>query len=69
MEQLPNVILRGGPAQHGEHYFYAEEHVSEKLKVFRGHRHDHFERTIETCVHDGRHLPVYSWIGCTYVAE
>jgi hypothetical protein len=69
MDQDPNVILRGGPASHDDDHLYYAENPDEKLKILRGHRYDHFKRTSKTYVHNGRHVAIYSWSECTYVAE
>lgn len=68
---LPNSVLRGHPRSS-----FSEEQLvryvpdaDERLKVSRGHCYEHFERTNEHVVHDGRELRVFSWTHRTYVAE
>ncbi|GAA3889090.1 DUF5988 family protein [Streptomyces sedi] len=69
MSQRPNVILRGGPSvPDTERVLYVPD-PTQRLKIFRGHRYEHFEPTPETALHAGRKLLVFTWSGCTYVAE
>ncbi len=69
MKRGPNVVLRGGPASRADKDLYYAENQNENLKVFRGHCYDHFKRTDQTHIHNGRKLPIYTWSDCTYVAE
>jgi hypothetical protein len=72
MATQPNVILRGGPALE---LAEAERlcHVStlvDKIKLLRGHRYEHFERSSDMWTQpDGHELHVYNWTGFTRVAE
>jgi Family of unknown function (DUF5988) len=72
MDVLPNVVLRGGPdsgLSDDERLRYVAEPV-DKVKVARGHRYEHFERSTDTWADpDGNELRVYEWIGFTRVAE
>lgn len=68
---VPNAILAGGPAENlpdterVRHITVSES----KLKLLRGNRYEHFQRTAETILHDLGELCVFAWIGSTYVAE
>jgi hypothetical protein len=67
----PNAILAGGPA---EKLPEAERlrHITgpeSKLKLLRGNRYEHFQRTAETILHELGELRVFTWTGSTYVAE
>ena len=68
---IPNAILAGGPAESlPEMERVRHITVSEsKLKLLRGNRYEHFQRTAETILHDLGELRVFAWIGSTYVAE
>lgn len=66
----PNAILAGGPktlptAERLRHITGSES----KLKLLRGNRYEHFERTAETIPHELGELHVFAWTGSTYVAE
>jgi hypothetical protein len=67
----PNAILAGGPAEKFpeverlRHIIGSES----KLKLLRGNRYEHFQRTAETILHELGELRVFTWTGCTYVAE
>jgi hypothetical protein len=63
----PNAVLRGGPGSSERVHRVADPGAV--VKLFNGNRYDHFAPTSETAVHDGRELPVLTWVGCTYVAE
>jgi hypothetical protein len=46
------------------------EEPVDKVKVARGHRYEHFERSTDTWADpDGNELRVYVWVGFTRVAE
>ncbi|MCX4547610.1 DUF5988 family protein [Streptomyces sp. NBC_01387] len=65
----PNVLLVGGPSELDGHRTRYVADTEEKVKVFRGHRYDHFEPTPEISVRDGQEFRVFVWTQCTYVAE
>jgi len=70
-DSRPNVLLLGGqPPELGpeERIRYVSD-VNTKVKVLNGNRYEHFEPTGETVVQEELELLVYSWSGCTYVAE
>lgn len=72
MTTEPNVILCGGPASEfaeSERFRHMPALV-DKIKLLRGHRHDHFERSPDMWTRaDGHELHVYHWTGFTRVAE
>jgi hypothetical protein len=72
MTTEPNVILRGGPnvgLADDERLWYVPEPV-DKIKVPRGHRYEHFERSADTWTRPGgATLQVFVWTGFTRVAE
>lgn len=72
MDTLPNVVLRGGPdlgLSDEERLRYVPE-PGDKVKVARGHRYEHFERSTDIWADsDGNELCVYVWTGYTRVAE
>jgi hypothetical protein len=68
---IPNAILAGGPA---DQLPQAERlrHITNsetKLKLQRGNRYEHFQRTTETIPHELGELCVFAWTGSTYLAE
>jgi hypothetical protein len=65
----PNVMLSGGPELTDDERICHVENTGEKLKLFKGHRYDHFEPTGQNVLHDGSPLAVFAWTGSTYVAE
>ena len=67
----PNAILTGGPAESlPDTDRIRSVAVSDiNLKVLRGNRYEHFERTPEVIQHELGELSVFSWTGVTYVAE
>ncbi|MFI1017855.1 DUF5988 family protein [Streptomyces sp. NPDC020965] len=69
MTNPPNVLLVGGPSELDSQRVRYVANTDEKVKVFRGHRYDHFEPTTEVRVEDGREFRVFVWTQCTYVAE
>ena len=67
----PNAVLAGGPA-HSLPEAERLRHITSsesKLKLLRGNRYEHFQRTAETILHELGELRVFAWIGSTYVAE
>lgn len=72
MTTEPNVILRGGPnvdLADDERLRYVPAPV-DKIKVPRGHRYEHYERSADTWTQpDGGTLQVFEWTGFTRVAE
>ncbi|MDT0347328.1 DUF5988 family protein [Streptomyces litchfieldiae] len=70
MDRAPNVILEGGPTPlpDEERVRYVAD-PGQKIKLYRGHRYDHFEPTAQTSPHHGRELLVFQWSGSTFVAE
>ncbi|OLZ59174.1 hypothetical protein AV521_45985 [Streptomyces sp. IMTB 2501] len=67
----PNVILQGGTSPYlpdDQRVLYVQ-HPDTKLKILRGNRHEHFEPTSETVLHQGVALQVFVWSGSTKVAE
>jgi hypothetical protein len=69
MTTTPNIILRGGPEIPESERLQFVPDTGKKLKLFRGHRYDHFEPTDQTLQHSGWELRVFLWTGSTYVAE
>ena len=63
-----NALLVGGPAHLWERCRHVPEGVS-RLKLCHGAGYEHFTRTGDTSVVDGRELAVFSWITSTKVAE
>ncbi|MFE7133421.1 DUF5988 family protein [Streptomyces sp. NPDC057638] len=70
MTHSPNVLLVGGPSEldTNQRIRYVANR-EEKVKVFRGHRYEHFEPTSEVRTEDGHEYQVFVWTQCTYVAE
>ncbi|MFE7383371.1 DUF5988 family protein [Streptomyces zhihengii] len=68
--QLPNVVLRGGPAwlPDEERTRYATD-VEAHLKVLFGNAYEHFLPTAESVEREGVRLRVFEWSRRTYVAE
>jgi hypothetical protein len=65
----PNVFLQGGPdLPESQRVRYVAD-TSERVKLFRGHRYEHFEPTPQTLLRSGHTLQVFVWCGCTHVAE
>lgn len=67
----PNAILTGGPGDlisDIDRIRYVEDQC-DRLKLLRGNRYDHFERSAETVPHELGELRVFVWSGLTYVAE
>ncbi|MFI8952682.1 DUF5988 family protein [Streptomyces sp. NPDC053750] len=67
----PNVILYGGPIDEiPEHERI--RHVTDlddTVKIFRGHRYEHYVSSGRTERHGEHELVVFDWTRCTYVAE
>lgn len=69
MTRIPNVVLHGGPAIPDRDRVRYVEDTTERFKLFRGNRYEHFDPTGETSLHLGEELLVFTWIQSTFVAE
>ncbi|MEV0501580.1 DUF5988 family protein [Streptomyces spectabilis] len=63
------VVLRGGPGGVARTWRVAGAEVPQKVTVPYYGRHEHFERTSEVEVVDGREVPVFAWSYRTKIAE
>lgn len=70
MPPSPNAVLRGGPAVISEEERLRHlDDTAGSFKLLRGNRYEHFAPTGETVTHEDGELHVFTWSGCTYVAE
>lgn len=69
MLRTPNVILLGGPDIPESDRIQYLENTSERFKLFRGNRYEHFDPTPRYSQHLGRQVKVFHWVRSTFVAE
>lgn len=67
----PNIILQGGPVEseppHTRVRYIADR--TDRYKLFKGNRYEHFVPSAETLSVGGEDLQVFVWSHRTYVAE
>jgi hypothetical protein len=69
MLPTPNVVLMGGPEIPDTERLRYVADTSERFKLFRGNRYEHFDPTPTFSLHMGRQLQVFTWTRSTFVAE
>jgi Family of unknown function (DUF5988) len=71
IDHPPNVILDGGPSDalpDGERIRYVAGGAA-RVKLLRGNRYEHYEKSTRTLPHENGTLQVFVWTGSTYIAE